>query len=139
MWTSGCGHTGSCIDATVAGASTTTGMSCVIVVSRSWGKNPAALGSPKESLALRSSGKGAFSGLRFVVVIEFAGRMEVRLLVIIVKERRGTFSFLVSRIEVEVAFRAERRARLRASSGIRRLIVLFSAADWIVYVSNMVS
>ena len=57
MWTSGCGHTGSWIDATVAGARTMTGMSCVIVVSRSCGKTPAALGSPKESLALRSSGK----------------------------------------------------------------------------------
>ena len=106
-----------------------TGMSCVIVVSRSCGKTPAALASPKESLALRSSGNGAFSGLRFVVVIEFAGRMEARLLVIIVKERRGTLSFLVNRIEAEVALSAERRARLRGSSGIRRLMVLFSAAD----------
>ena len=63
------------------------------------------------------------------MVIEFAGRMAARLLVIIVKERRGTLSFLVSRIEAEVALRAERRARLRGSSGIRRLIILFSAAD----------
>ena len=116
-----------------------TGMSCVIVVSRSCGNTPAAFGSPKESLALRSSGKGAFSGLRLVVVIEFAGRMGARLLVTIVKERRGTSSFLVSRIEAEVALRAERRARLRGSSGIRRLMVFFSAADWMVYVSKMVS
>ena len=129
MCTSGCGHTGSCIDATVAGASTMTGMSCVIVVSRSCGKAPAALGLPKDSLALRSSGKGVFSELRFVVIIGFGGLMEVRLLVIIVKERRGTLSFLVNRIEAEVALRAERRARLRGSNGIRRLIVLFSAAD----------
>ncbi len=35
MWTSGCGHCGSCIDSTAAAASTMMGISCVIVVSRS--------------------------------------------------------------------------------------------------------
>ena len=139
MWTSGWGHCGSWIEATVAAASTMTGMSCVIVVSRSRGKKPAAFGSPKDSFALESSGKGALSWFRVVVVMEVGGREDVRLLVIIVSERRGTLSFFVRRIEADEASSAERRARWRGANGIRRLMVLFSTADWIVYVSKMVS
>ena len=45
IWTSGWGHWGSCILATVAAASTMTGISCVMVVSRSCGKMPG-FGSP---------------------------------------------------------------------------------------------
>lgn len=37
MWTSGWGHWGSWMESTVEAARTMTGMSCVIVVSRSWG------------------------------------------------------------------------------------------------------
>lgn len=100
---------------------------------------PAALGSPKESFPLKSSGNGALSGLSVVVVIEVVEREAVMLFVMIVSESRGTLSFLVRRIEAEDALTAERRARRRGASGMRRLIVLFSTADWMVYVSKIVS
>ena len=50
----------------------------------------------------------------------------------IVRERRGMSSFLVKRIEAEVAWEAERRARRRGCNGTSRLIVfrLSGAADW---------
>ena len=127
------------MDATVAGARTMTGMSWVMVVSRSWGKNPWALGSLKESFASGSIGKGVSSASRVVVVMEVGGRDEVRLLVMIVRERRGILSFLVRRIEAEEALSAERRARYRGARGVRRFMVLFSVADWMLYVSKMVS
>ena len=140
MCTSGWGHWGSCILATISGARTTTGMSCVMVVSRSCGKK-AGLGSPKESLSVgaSSTAKGALSGSRVVVVIDVGGRVAVKFLVIMVRERRGTLSFLVKRMEAEEAESAERRARWRGARGMRRLMVLFSTADWMVYVSKMVS
>lgn len=133
MWTSGWGHWGSCILATVAAARTMTGMSCVIVVSRSWGKK-AGLGSPKESLLVwaSSTGKAALSGLEVVVVMDVEGREEGRLLVMMVRESRGMLSFLVKRMEAEEAVRAERRARWRGARGMRRFMVLFSTADWMV-------
>ena len=109
-----------------------TGMSWVMVVSRSWGNKPAALGSPKESFTLESSGKGELSGFSVVAVMEIGGREDVRLLVMIVRESRGTLSFFVRRMDAEDALRAERRARRRGASGMRRFMVLFSAADWIV-------
>lgn len=133
MCTSGCGHWGSCILATVAAASTMTGMSCVMVVSRSWAEKPGS-GSPKESwLTCASSwAKGALSGFRVVVVIDLGGSVEVRLLVIIVRESKGMLSFLVRRMEADEALRAERRARWRGTRGMRRFMVLFSTADWMV-------
>lgn len=130
MWTSGWGHWGSWIDATVAAARTMTGISCSIVVSRSCGKNPG-FGSPKESLLLlaSSTGKGALSGFKVVVVMDVGGREELKLLVMIVRMSSGTLSFFVKRMEAEEAVRAERRARWRGARGIRRLMVLFSTAD----------
>ena len=83
----------------------------MMVVSRSSGQKPAALGSPKESLVLDSSGKGALSGSRFVVSIGFGGRIDARLFVIIVRDNNGISSFFVRRIEADDALRAERRAR----------------------------
>jgi len=64
--------------------------------------------------------------------MEVVGRAEVRLLVMIVRERSGMLSFFVRRIEAEDAVVAERRARVSGARGIRRLIVFFSTADWIV-------
>ena len=87
--------------ATVEAARNTTGMSCVIVVSRSCAKKPE-LVSPKDSL-LSSTAKGAFSGFRVVVVMDVEGREEVRLFVMIVRESRGMLSFLVKRMEAEEA------------------------------------
>ncbi len=64
--------------------------------------------------------------------MDVGGREEVRLLVMIVRESRGMLSFLVKRIEAEEAERAERRARWRGASGMRRFMVLLSTADWMV-------
>lgn len=112
MCTSGWGHWGSCMLATVAAARTMTGISCVMFVSRSCGKKPGC-GSPKESLLVNTSSpaKGALSGSRVVVVMDVGGRVEVRLLVMIVRESRGMLSFFVKRMEAEDAVKAERRAR----------------------------
>ena len=133
MWTSGWGHWGSCILATVSAARTMTGMSCVMVVSRSCGKKPGSR-SPKERLLAfaSSKSKAALSGPRVVVVMDVGGLEEVRLLVMIVRESSGMLSFFVRRIEAEEALRAERRARWRGARGMRRFMVLFSTADWIV-------
>lgn len=119
--------------ATVAGARTMTGKSCVTVVSRSCGMKPG-FGSPENSLLLwaPSTGKGAFSGSRLVVVMDVDAREEPRLLVMIVRESRGILSFFVKRMEAEEAVRADRRARWRGARGMRRFIVLFSTADWMV-------
>lgn len=95
--------------------------------------------SPKDPLMLLLSGKGAPSGPSVVVVIEVVGRVQFRLLVMIVRERSGILSFFVRRIEVLDAVDAERRARKRGRRGMRRLMVLFSTADWRVYSSNIVS
>ena len=105
----------------------------MIVVSRSCGKKPG-FELPNESLlpSVSSAGKGAFSGSRLVVVIDVEAREEARLLVMIVRESRGMLSFFVKRMEAEAAVRADRRARWRGARGMRRLIVLFSTADWMV-------
>jgi len=76
-----------------------------------------------------STGKGVSSEARVVVVMEVGGREEVRLLVMMVRERRGILSFFVSRMDAEDALAAERRARRRGARGIRRLMVLLSLAD----------
>ena len=130
MWTSGWGHWGSWMLATVAAARTMTGMSCVMVVSRSRGKK-LGFASPKASLVMSalSSGKGSFSGFRVVVAMVVVGREEARLLVTMVRESNGILSFFVKRIEAEEALRADRRARWRGARGMRRLMVLFSMAD----------
>ena len=130
MWTSGWGHWGSWILATVAAARTMTGMSCVMVVSRSRGKK-LGFASPKDSslVSAFSLGKGALSGFRVVVAMDVGGREEGRLLVTIVRESKGMLSFFVKRMEAEEALRADRRARWRDARGIRRLMVLFSTAD----------
>lgn len=49
-----------------------------------------------------------------------------------VRERMGIPSFLVRRREADVAFAADLRARLRGTMGSSRLIVSFSAADWML-------
>ena len=110
-----------------------TGMSCVMVVSRSCGKKPG-FGSPRDSLLLEASstGKGALSEFRVVVVMDVGGREEFKVLVMMVRDSRGMLSFFVKRIEAEDAVRAERRARWREARGMRRFIVLFSMADWMV-------
>lgn len=79
-----------------------------------------------------STGKAAFSGLEVVVGMDVEGREEGRLLVMMVRESRGMLSFLVKRMEAEEAVRAERRARWRGARGMRRFMVLFSTADWMV-------
>ena len=48
-------------------------------------------------------------------------------------------SFLVSLNEAEAAEYADFSARCRGAMGSSRLIVLLGAADWIVYVSKMLS
>lgn len=50
----------------------------------------------------------------------------------IVRERTGTPSFLVSRIEADEALRADFKAQERGGRGSSRFIVLLGAADWIV-------
>ena len=52
--------------------------------------------------------------------------------VMMVRERTGTPSFLVSRMEAEEAFMADLRARCSGGRGNSRLIVFFDAADWMV-------
>lgn len=52
--------------------------------------------------------------------------------VMIVRERTGTPSFLVRRIEAEEALMADLRARWRGGRGSSRLIVFLGAADWMV-------
>lgn len=49
--------------------------------------------------------------------------------VMIVRERTGIPSFLVRRIEADVAFMADLRARYSGGRGSSRLMVLLSAAD----------
>lgn len=64
--------------------------------------------------------------------MDVCGREELKLLVMIVRESSGMLSFLVKRMEAEEAARAERRARWSGARGMRRFIVLFSTADWMV-------
>lgn len=120
--TSGSGHRGSWIDVTTDVARTCTGMDWVMVVSRSCGKKP---GSENEASALASAGKGACS-----VVI--GGTRDDKLLVMMVRTRRGTLSCLVRRMEAEEPVRAERRARDSRLSGTCKLMAFLAEADWMV-------
>jgi hypothetical protein len=58
--------------------------------------------------------------------------------VTMVRASTGMLSFLVRRIEADVAFRADLSARLSDVSGTSRLMTLF-AADWTLMVSKMES
>lgn len=58
--------------------------------------------------------------------------IEEKEVVIIVMTSHGAPSFFVRRIEAEVAFEADLRARSRGWRGTSRFMVLFSFADWIV-------
>jgi len=60
------------------------------------------------------------------------GALLLKKLVRMVMQREGALSFLVRRMEADVAFEAERRARRRGWRGTSRLMVLWSAADWMV-------
>lgn len=55
-----------------------------------------------------------------------------RVLVMMVRERRGMLSFLVRRMEAEEPLRADRRARERRARGTWRLIALPGVADWMI-------
>jgi hypothetical protein len=67
------------------------------------------------------------------------GMREDKLLVVMVRTRRGILSCLVKRIEAEDPVRAERRARESRPSGTCKLMAFRAEADWIVYNSKMVS
>ena len=56
----------------------------------------------------------------------------LKVFVMMVRERTGMPSFLVRRMEADVALIADFRARWRGGRGSSRLIVLFGAADWMV-------
>lgn len=51
----------------------------------------------------------------------------------------GMPSFFVSRIEAKLALEAAFKARSSGGSGTSMLMVLLSAADWMIYVSKTVS
>lgn len=57
-------------------------------------------------------------------------RSEAKVVVVIVIARRGIPSFLVSRIEAEVALMADRRARFRWVRETWRWMVLPGVFDW---------
>ena len=95
-------------------------MDWVMVVSRSCGKK---LDSVNDDSA--SAGSGDCS-----VVI--CGTRVDKLLVMMVRTRRGILSCLVRRMEAEKPVRAERRARDRRLSGTCKLIAFFAEADWMV-------
>ena len=132
MCTSGSRQRGSWIPSTIDAPRTRTATSWVIVVSRE-----AALLKPTSSLKaslepsprLGAAGKVRPSTPRLV---DGLPELVIGVLVMMVRERRGTLSFLVRRRDAEVAFWAERRARWRGARGTSRLMVLFAAADWMV-------
>lgn len=122
MCTSGSRHWGSCKPATVSGESTRTGISWVMMVSRL---------PPLLSIVIFTSSSS------FAALVGNAGE-GCHDAVTIVRASIGRFSFFVRRIWADVAFVAVLRARLSGTSGTSRLMTLF-AADWILYVSKMVS
>jgi hypothetical protein len=71
--------------------------------------------------------------------VGMGGMREDKLLVVMVRTRRGMLSCLVRRMEAEDPERAERRARESRASGTCKLIAFRAEADWIVYNSKMVS
>lgn len=91
-----------------------------MVVSRSCEKRPDSANEDSPS-----PGKGDCS----VVV---GGTRVEKLLVMMVRTRRGMLSCFVRRIEAEEPVRAERRARDKRFSGTCKLIAFFAEADWIV-------
>lgn len=121
MWTSGSRQVGSWMEATDWGARTVTGMDCVMVVSRSWGKGgPAWLGRDMESSLARSTslvmtGFEASEGSRELLAFsrDTGGRKVAQVVVRIVRESRGMLSFFVRRIEADVAAKADLRARFK--------------------------
>lgn len=98
-----------------------------MVVSRSCGKKPGRLSSVTESSAASFASAGY--GERSVVI---GGTREEKLLVMIVRTRRGMLSCLVRRMEAEEPVRADRRARERRARGTCKLMAFFAEADWIV-------
>ena len=132
MWTSGSGPTGSWRWETEAVERTTTGIDCVIVVSRSWvmdvpvpapapppaaveGNGSGASGRKERSLSPLSRLAEVEGGSLLLLVLVFVGRAvtDVRLEVMIVRASMGASSFFVRRISALVAPKAERRARWR--------------------------
>ena len=99
--------------ATSAAARTITGMSCVMVVSRSWPIQPGGSGKVSLWLSFAVLGAGSSKGGLVVVVIDVGPRVDVKIEVTIVRERSGMLFFFVRRMEALVAESAERRARWR--------------------------
>jgi hypothetical protein len=108
MCTSGSRQFGSCRLATVSGASTLTGISCVTRVSRLPPPDPA---SSKASAPWFLNALYAFEDV----------------VVAMVRAKTGMPPFLVRRMLADVALRADLSARLRAASGTSRLMTLFAA------------
>jgi hypothetical protein len=122
--TSGSLVCGSWMCATVSGASTRTGISCVTTVSRL----------PPKAL---SNGASKPSSLFAPVVGKALYEFE-DVVVTMVRASTGMLSFFVRRIWAEVAFKAVLRARLSEASGTSRLMTLL-AADCTEIVSKMAS
>ena len=122
--TSGSRVCGSCKFATVSGASTRTGISCVTTVSRLPPKALSNGASKPSSLFGPGVGKALYEFEDVVVTI--------------VRASIGMLSFFVRRICADVAFRADLRARLSEESGTSRLMTLL-AADCTDMASNMAS
>lgn len=115
---------GSWIPSTLSAVNTRIGISCVTIVSRSRLCRASRDSSRK---ALSPNGSCAWLGRK-----PFAVCPEDMVLVMIVRERTGCPSFFVRRMEAEEAFRADLRARFRGRRGSSRLIVLWSALDWMM-------
>lgn len=135
MWTSGSGHLGSWIEVTTEAARTWTGMDWVIVVSRSWGGRRKSGSGGRLDSVNESWADDLLAGVPavVVVVVGMGGRREeVKVLVMMVRTRRGVLSCLVRRMEAEEPVRAERRARERRLRGTCRLMAFRGEADWMV-------
>lgn len=98
------------------------GMSCVTIVSLS---RPMPASKLSSWNALSPNGSGAADPFRKPCPLWPL----LMVLVMIVRERTGMPSFFVRRMEAEVAFMADLRARWRGGRGSSRLIVLLGAAD----------
>jgi hypothetical protein len=120
MCASGSLTRGSWIPSTLTAVKTRIGMSCVTTVSLSLAF--ASRLSSRNALSPNGSALAPFKNpfALFPLLIVF---------VMIVRERTGIPSFFVSRMEADVAWMADFRARWRGGSGSSRLMVLFGAAD----------